>query len=72
MTDENIFIPRILLCGDKAEFFSRVGQRLFDLVGEIKFFDEQSGRNFLRDRKVLLNGVLIWHEELINKLRGGG
>ena len=66
MIDANIFIPRILLCGDKAEFFSRVGQRLFDLVGEIKFFYEQSGL------KVLLNGNLIEHEELANTLRGGG
>ena len=61
MIDANIFIPRILLCGDKAEFFSRVGQRLFDLVGEL----------FLRDGNFLLNGNIIEHDKLTKLLRGG-
>ena len=41
MTTENIFVPRILLCGDIEEFFSRVGQRPCKLVGQIEFPDIQ-------------------------------
>ena len=29
------FTPRILLCGDEAEFLSRVGQRPFKIVGRL-------------------------------------
>ena len=34
MSDLN-FIPKILLCGDEAEFLSRVGQRPFKIVGRL-------------------------------------
>lgn len=59
MIDENIFIPRILLCGDKEEFLSRVGQRLFELAGQVEFFDE----------KFLLDGEPVGYERLPNLLR---
>lgn len=69
MIEENIFMPRILLCGDKEEFFSHVGQRMFDLIGQIKFFDEKIGLNFPRDEKFLLNNDLIGQEKLADILR---
>ena len=52
MIDENFFVPRILLCGDREEFFARVGQRPFELVGQVEFFGE-SGHEFdlLREGK---------------------
>ena len=34
MSDLN-FIPKILLCGDEAEFLSRVGQRPFKIIGRL-------------------------------------
>ena len=64
------FIPRILLCGDKEEFFSRVGQRLFNFIGQIKFFDEESELDFLRDKKFLLNDELIAEDKLRDILWG--
>lgn len=72
LTEENIFIPKILLCGDREEFFSRVGKRLFNLVGNIKFFDEKIGLDFSRDKKILLNNELIEQEQLSSILWGGG
>ena len=71
MIDENFFVPRILLCGDREEFFARVGQRPFELVGQVEFFGE-SGHEFdlLREGKFLLNGKPVALSELSKMIRG--
>ena len=73
MIEENVFVPKILLCGDKTDFFERVGQRPFELVGQIKFVGEINGQafNFLRDGKFLLNDKLVEYSELPKIIRGG-
>lgn len=68
MLDKN-FIPKVLLCGDKAEFLAAVAQRPVQLVGEIKFSGQ--GFNFPADGKFLLNDELHNHQELAPILRGG-
>ena len=67
------FIPQILLCGDEAEFLSRVGQRPFKIVGHVKLFGEVDGQplNFLQDAKLFLNGKLQHFDELLKCLGGG-
>ena len=74
MYEENYFVPKILLRGDKAEFFVRIGQRPFKLVGEINFVGEAEGQqfHFLRDGKFSLNGKLHGYQELVMILKGGG
>ncbi len=34
------FIPKILLCGDEPEFFLRVGNRPFKIVGKAQIIGE--------------------------------
>ena len=73
MPDEK-FIPKVLLCGDKAEFFAAIGQRPCKFVGEIKFSGEVNEQefNFTADGKFLLNGELHNYQELAPLLQGGG
>ncbi len=58
MHSELSFVPKILLCGDEAEFISRVGKRSFNIVGHVKFFGEIDGKplNFFQDKKIFFNG----------------
>lgn len=74
MYKENYFVPKILICGDKAEFLARIGQRPFKLVGEVNFVGEAEGQqfHFLRDGKFSIDGKLHNYPELINILKGGG
>ena len=71
MIVEPIFIPRILLCGDATEFFERVDNRPFELVGQIHFSGEINGQefNFLRDGKFLLGDNLFEGTEIPKMLR---
>ncbi|MBR0289310.1 MAG: hypothetical protein IJQ82_10055 [Selenomonadaceae bacterium] len=73
MQGELSFVPRILLCGDEAEFISRAGRRPFNIVGRVKIFGEVDGQplNFLKDGKVFLNGKLQHFSELLNTVMGG-
>lgn len=72
MIEEKIFVPRILLCGDREYFFSRVGLRPFELVGQVEFFGA-SGHEFdlLRAGKFLLNGKPVALSEFVKMIRGG-
>ena len=72
MIEEKIFVPRILLCGDREEFFARVDRRPIELVGQVEFIGE-SGHEFdlLRAGKFLLNGKPADHSELSKMIRGG-
>ena len=74
MYEENYFVPKILLRGDKAEFLARVGQRPFKIIGEINFVGEAEGQqfHFLRDGKFSLDGKLKNYQELTTILKGGG
>ena len=72
MHSELNFVPRILLCGDEADFFSRVGQRPFKIVGRMQLagiFDGQA-INFLQDGRIFLDGKIQHVNELLK--RGGG
>jgi len=73
MQGELSFVPRILLCGDEAEFLSRVGQRPFKIAGRVKLFGEVDGQplNFLQDGKIFLDGKLQHFGELLNRCGGG-
>ena len=59
MSSELNFIPRILLCGNEQEFFSRIGTRPFKIVGHFEiqgkvgkkeFNFKQDGRSFFNDK----------------------
>ena len=73
MFGELSFVPKILLCGDEAEFFSRVNERPFKIVGHVKFFGEVDGKplNVFRDSKVYLNGTLQHVNELLKSIVRG-
>ena len=60
MYEENGFVPKIYVCGDKADFFAFIGERPFKFMGELKFFgkvDEQE-LNFEDDGKFFLDGKI--------------
>lgn len=68
------FVPKILLCGDEAEFISRIGgQRPFKIVGHIEFSGEKDGEKFdyVQDGKILFDDKLCDINEPLNMLRGG-
>ena len=73
MINEAVFVPKVLLCGDAAEFLARVGQRPFELVGQIKFVGEVDGQpfNFLRDGKFALDEKFFGYEELPKVFQAG-
>ena len=58
MVGELSFVPKILLCGDEADFKARVDDRPFKIVGHVKFFGEVDGKqlNFFRDGIIFFNG----------------
>ena len=70
MIDGKIFVPRILLCGSREEFFAHVGQRPFELVGQVEFFGVD-GNDLLREGKFLLDGKPAALSELDKMIRGG-
>ena len=72
MQRELNFVPKILLCGDEAEFLSRVGQRPFKIVGRVQLVGEVDGQQFnlFRDGKLLLDGKLQHINDLLNMIRG--
>ena len=54
------YVPKILLCGDTAEFLSKVAQRPFKIVGQLQIFGEVDGQKFNlnKDGKVFFNDKL--------------
>ena len=73
MYNESTFIPKILLCGDEAEFFARVGNRPFKLVGHLEVFGEVNGQQFnlAKDGKIFFGGKLQDFNELRKNLALG-
>lgn len=73
MYSELTFVPKILLCGDEAEFFARVGNRPFKLVGHLEVFGIVNGQQFnlAEDGKVFFGGRLQEFIELRKFLADG-
>ena len=71
MYEENGFVPKIYLCGDKEEFFAIIGRRPFKLVGVLKFFsdNEDLQLKFNKDGKFFLDDNLCELDEFENILR---
>ena len=74
MIKENVFIPRILLCGSREEFFARVGQRSFEIIGQVEFLGAANGHelDLIHEGKFLLNDKPTEYAELHKMLMGGG
>ena len=53
MQNETQFVPNILLCGDETDFFSRIGNRPFKIVGHAEIAGEDF--NFVQDNKIFFN-----------------
>ena len=68
-----MFVPKILLRGEKSVFFAQTNQRPFEIVGQIDFFGNAEGQpfNIFKDGKFSINGKLHDHKELPEILRGG-
>ena len=68
----DIFLPKILLRGEKSIFFLQCTQRPFELVGQIDFFGESDGHQFniLKDGNFSINGKIQNYKELPKILRG--
>lgn len=66
------FVPRILLCGEEADFLTRVSQRPFQIIGSVKFFGEVDGQrlNFPQDDKIYLNGKFQTLNDFFQMLQG--
>ena len=63
------FVPKILLCGDESEFFSRVEERPFKIIGHAKI----SGKDFdfVRDGKIFFDDKLQDLPALVKFLQSG-
>lgn len=71
------FVPKILLCGDEAEFLSRVGSRPFKIVGHVQVsgtvdWGGAYNLNFDKDGKIFFNGEVQEIATLGNFLQNGG
>lgn len=71
MNGEKIFVPKVLLCGDREDFYSRIGQCPCKIVGQVAFAGEINSEKFniLQDRKFALDGKIQPGEELAKMLR---
>lgn len=69
MQSELNFVPKILLCGDEAEFFSRVGERPFKIIGHAKIFGDNF--DFVKDNKIFFNDKVQDLDALKNFLKSG-
>ena len=73
MNSELSFVPKILLCGDEAEFLSRIGERPFKLVGHAQIAGVVDGQSFdfVRDNKIFFNNELQDLPALVKFLQSG-
>ena len=67
MNGEKIFVPKVLVCGDREDFLARTVGRPCKIVGQVTFVGE--GFNFLQDKKFALDGEIKPGEELAKMLR---
>lgn len=73
MHSELSFVPKILLCGDEAEFLSRIGERPFKIVGQAKIAGEVDRQrfDFVQDNKIFFNNRLQDLPALVKFLKSG-
>lgn len=73
MSDVEKFVPNILLCSDKTEFLSQIGDRPVNIVEQIFFHAIIGGKskNFLNDKKFFMDGGLFDLEVLPKLIRHG-
>lgn len=69
MDNESSFVPKILLCGDEAEFLSRIGERPFKIIGHAQISGEDF--DFVRDNKIFFNDKLQDLPALVKFLKSG-
>ena len=69
MGNEFSFVPKILLCGDEAEFLSRIGERPFKIVGQAQISGD--GFDFVQDNKIFFNDKLQDLPALVKFLQSG-
>ncbi len=71
MNGEKNFVPKVLLCGDKDEFYATIGDIPSKIVGQVEFFSDKKGNafNFKNDKKFALDGKIQPGEELAKMLR---
>ena len=69
MGNEFGFVPKILLCGDEAEFLSQVGERPFKIVGHAQISGD--GFDFVQDNKIFFNDKLQDLPALVKFLQSG-
>ena len=69
MNNDLRFVPKILLCGDEADFFSRVGEHPFEIIGHAKTVGEDF--NFAVDGKIFFNDEFQDLPALIKFLQSG-
>ncbi len=65
--DGKRFVPKVLLCGDREEFYSVIGELPCKIVGQAAFTGV--GFNFLQDGKFALDGEVKPTVELAQMLR---
>ena len=67
------FIPKVLLCGEEAEFFSQVGNRPFKIIGRAYIAGEVNGQsfNFTQDNKIFFDNKLQDLDALVKFLQSG-
>lgn len=69
MQNKTQFVPNILLCGDETDFFSRIGNRPFKIVGHAEIAGEDF--NFVKDNKIFFNDKIQELPELAEYLKSG-
>ena len=71
MNGEKLFVPKILLSGDKEDFYSRIGNLPCRIVGQVTFTGEINGEKFhiLQNGRLALNGEIKPGAELAKLLR---
>ncbi|MBR6712354.1 MAG: DUF4422 domain-containing protein [Selenomonadaceae bacterium] len=69
MGNEFSFVPKILLCGDEAEFLAQVGERPFKIVGQAQISGD--GFDFVQDNKIFFNDELQDLPALVKFLQSG-
>ena len=68
------YVPKILLCGDREDFFAEIGNIPVKIVGNVEFSGKAGNEdfNFTKDGRLFLNGHLTNYTEIVKILREGG
>ena len=71
MNSDKNFVAKVLLCGDREEFYAVIGNIPCKIVGQVEFASDKKGKsfNFKTDKKFSLDGKILAGEELVKMLR---